>query len=226
MSEVHPPLDFPDYRSTRLRHPTQPLVYLPHTVAETTGPQLGELRPGPLDHDLTRQHEGEPIGERITVSGRLLDADGRPIRDSLVEVWQANAAGRYRHSRDNHPAPLDSNFLGAGRTVTDDAGNYRFLTIRPGAYPWRNTYNAWRPAHIHFSVFGPAFASRLVTQMYFPGDPLLPLDPIYNSVPDEAARRRLVSAYDPDLSKAEYALGYRFDVVLRGRESTPFEGAR
>ena len=148
------------------------------------------------------------------------------MRRTLVELWQCNAAGRYLHGKDEHDAPLDPNFTGLGRAMTNDQGEYRFLTIQPGAYPWRNTYNAWRPAHIHFSVFGPAFASRLVTQMYFPGDPLLPLDPIYNSVPDEAARRRLVSAYDPDLSKAEYALGYRFDVVLRGRESTPFEGAR
>ena len=178
------------------------------------------------DADLTRQHQGEPLGERIVVSGRIVDGDGRRVRHTLVEVWQANAAGRYVDPVDDHPAPLDPNFTGAGRCLTDGEGRYRFVTVKPGAYPWRNHENAWRPAHIHFSVFGPAFVTRLVTQMYFPGDPLLPLDPIYNSVPDEAARRRLVSAYDPDLSQAEYALGYRFDVVLRGRESTPFEGPR
>jgi protocatechuate 3,4-dioxygenase beta subunit len=223
MPDVHPPLDFPDYRSTRLRHPKQPLVYLPHTVAETTGPQLGELRPGPLDHDLTRQHEGEPIGERITVSGRLLDADGRPIRDSLVEVWQANAAGRYAHRWDTWKAPLDPNFSGGGRCVTDAEGRYEFVTIKPGPYPWGNHPNAWRPAHIHFSLLGRAFSQRLVTQMYFPGDPLFPLDPIFNSVRDPQARERMIARFSIDASQEAWALAYEFDIVLGGVADTPIE---
>jgi len=219
-ANVHPPLDSPDYKSTRLRHPKQPLIYRPHTMAEKTGPQLGYLRPGPLDHDLTGQHAGEPLGERITVSGRLLDDGGRPIRDSLVEIWQANAAGRYRHDGDRHPAPLDPNFSGAGRCLTDAEGRWRFVTVKPGAYPWQNHPNAWRPAHIHFSLFGRAFAQRLITQMYFPGDPLFGFDPILGSVP-KAARERLVSRLDMDLTTPEWALGYRWDIVLRGREATP-----
>jgi protocatechuate 3,4-dioxygenase, beta subunit len=220
---VHPPLDFPHYRSTRLRHPKQPLVYLPHTVAEKTGPQLGDLRPGPLDYDLTRQYEGEPLGERIAVAGRLLDEDGRPIRDSLVEIWQANAAGRYRHRWDDWPAPLDPNFSGAGRCVTDADGRYAFVTIKPGPYPWGNHPNAWRPAHIHFSLLGRAFAQRLVTQMYFPGDPLFPYDPIFNSVPDPRARERMIARFSMDASQEGWALAYEFDIVLRGRGETPME---
>ena len=223
---THPPLDYPGYRSTQLRAPSRPLVPIAQSLTELTSPVFGDGRVRATDADLTRQHDGEPQGERIIVYGQVLDEDRRPVPDTLVEVWQANAAGRYRHHGDQHPAPLDPNFSGGGRCVTDREGRFRFITIKPGAYPWGNHANAWRPAHIHFSVFGPAFATRLVTQMYFPGDPLLPLDPIYNSVPDEAARRRLVSVYDPELSQAEYALGYRFDVVLRGRESTPFEGPR
>jgi protocatechuate 3,4-dioxygenase beta subunit len=220
VADVHPPLDWPDYRSTRLRHPKQPLVPLPDAGP---GPRLGDLRPGPLDHDLTRQHEGEPVGERITVSGRLLDTDGRPVRDSLVEVWQANAAGRYRHRWDTWEAPLDPNFSGAGRCVTDGEGRYEFITIKPGAYPWGNHHNAWRPQHIHFSLLGQAFAQRLVTQMYFPGDPLFAYDPIYNSVRDPAGRERMVARLDIENTRADWALAYDFDVVLRGRESTPFE---
>ncbi len=175
------------------------------------------------ESDLTTRGKSEPQGQRIVVAGKVIDEDGRPVRGTLVEIWQANAAGRYLHSRDNHPAPLDPNFTGAGRALTDDDGVYRFLTIRPGAYPWRNHPNAWRPAHIHFSLFGAAWASRLVTQMYFPGDPLIPLDPILQSIPDEEARRRLVSSFELDLTEPEWALGYRFDIVLRGREATPFE---
>jgi protocatechuate 3,4-dioxygenase beta subunit len=172
---------------------------------------------------LTKQHAGEPLGERIIVGGRVADDRGRAIANTLIEVWQCNAAGRYRHKNDTHDAPLDPNFTGCGRTLTDAEGRYRFVTIRPGAYPWKNHANAWRPAHIHFSLFGPAFATRLVTQMYFPGDPLLALDPIYNSVPDERARQRLVSVFDIDSTQPEYALGFRFDIVLRGREETPME---
>jgi protocatechuate 3,4-dioxygenase beta subunit len=189
-----------------------------------TGPLYGHNPIGETDNDLTRQHAGEPIGERIIVAGRVVDEDGRPIPNTLIELWQANAAGRYQHLIDNHPAPLDPNFTGAGRTITDELGYYRFVTIKPGAYPWRNHSNAWRPAHIHFSLFGPAFITRLITQMYFPNDPLMPLDPISQSIPNERARQRLISKFDVDLTEPEWALGYRFDFVLRGREATPFEG--
>src|SRR5207249_2278824 len=170
-----------------------------------------------------KQHAGEPIGERIVVTGRVLDEDGGPIRGALVEVWQANAAGRYRHDVDRHPAPLDPNFTGAGRCLTDDEGRYRFITVKPGAYPWTNHYNAWRPAHIHFSLFGRAFTNRLVTQMYFPDDPLFELDPIFNSIRDPKARQRMVSAFDLEATEPEWALGFRFDVVLRGPAATPME---
>ena len=219
----HPPNDSPGYRSTILRHPSQPLVIQPQTLSELTGPVYGYDRLGPLDHDLTRQHAAEPLGERIIVEGRVIDDDGRPVPGTLVEVWQANAAGRYRHHSDHHPAPLDPNFSGAGRVVTDNDGKYRFVTIKPGAYPWKNHDNAWRPAHIHFSLFGQSFLTRLVTQMYFPGDPLLPIDPIFNSIPDTAARERLVSSFDLASTTPEWALGYRFDIVLRGRDATPME---
>jgi protocatechuate 3,4-dioxygenase, beta subunit len=219
----HPPLDWPDYRSTRLRAPRRPLRPLRLGPTELTGPALGEDRLGPLDHDLTRGGDGEPLGERIIVHGRVLEDDGRPVANTLVEVWQANAAGRYAHAADRHPAPLDPNFDGVGRCLTDAEGRYRFVTVKPGAYPWGNHENAWRPAHIHFSLFGRAFAQRLVTQMYFPGDPLFAQDPIFNSVRDPAARERLVAAFDLGATEAEWALGYRFDVVLRGREETPSE---
>jgi protocatechuate 3,4-dioxygenase, beta subunit len=178
---------------------------------------------GPLDNDLTRQHGGEPLGERIIVAGRVLDGDGRPVRNALVEIWQCNAAGRYIHQVDQHPAPLDPNFSGAGRALTDDDGRYRFITIKPGAYPWGNHENAWRPAHIHFSLFGPAFATRLVTQMYFPGDPLFEYDPIFQSVRDPKARERMIARFDLPTTEPEWALGYQWDIVLRGRESTPME---
>jgi len=220
-STDQPPYLYPDYVATRLRAP-EPLVLLPRTLTEATGPLLGEGRVGELDHDLTRQHPGEPLGERIIVQGRLLDGDGRPVPGKLVEVWQANAAGRYRHDVDRHPAPLDPNFSGAGRCVTDAEGRYRFVTVKPGAYPWRNHANAWRPAHIHFSLFGRAFTQRLITQMYFPGDPLFAFDPILGSVP-EAARERLVSQFDPEVTVPEWALGYRWDIVLRGRQATPLD---
>jgi protocatechuate 3,4-dioxygenase beta subunit len=217
-----PPLDWPDYRSTALRHPKQPLVYLPEQVTETTGPQLGQLRPDTIASDLTVHG---PIGERITVSGRLLDTDGRPIRDALVEIWQANAAGRYRHRWDTWPAPLDPNFGGGGRAVTDAAGRYEFVTIKPGPYPWGNHPNAWRPAHIHFSLLGRSFEQRLVTQMYFPGDPLLPFDPIFNAVRDPQARERMISAFSLDRSQEDWALAYEFDIVLGGRAGTPIDEA-
>ena len=223
---VHPPLDFPAYRSTSLRHPKHPLIHLPQTITEITGPQLASALGGAeLDHDLTRQHDGEPIGERITVGGRVLDTAGRPLRGTLVEIWQANAAGRYRHRSDRWPAPLDPNFTGAGRCVTDDEGRYRFVTVKPGPYPWHNHDNAWRPAHIHFSLLGRAFAQRLVTQMYFPGDPMFPYDPIFNSVPDERARERMVSRFSIDDSEPNYAPAYAFDIYLRGPDATPFEAA-
>lgn len=220
---THPPNDSPGYRSTILRHPNEPLVIIPHTLSELTGPMYPYGRMEPSDSDLTRQHGGEPLGERIIVQGRVLDEDGRPIPQTLVEVWQANAAGRYAHRVDDHPAPLDPNFSGAGRTVTDDEGRYRFVTIRPGAYPWRNHPNAWRPAHIHFSLFGTGFLSRLITQMYFPGDPLMPIDPVLNSIPNASARQRLVSKFDINVTEPEWALGFTFDIVLRGSNATPME---
>ncbi len=215
---LHPP-----YRSSVKRAPTRPLILLPHTLSEITGPVFGYDDVGPDDHDLTHRHDGEPLGERIVVSGRVLDEDGRPVRHALIELWQANAAGRYRHKSDTHNAPLDPNFTGYGRALTDDEGRYRFVTVKPGAYPWGNHYNAWRPAHIHFSLFGAGLLERLVTQMYFPGDPLLPHDPIFNGVPDELARQRLISAFDWETTMPAEALGYRFDIVLRGREATPME---
>jgi protocatechuate 3,4-dioxygenase beta subunit len=221
--EAHPPYLYPDYRSTVKRAPTRPLVIIPPTLSELTGPVYGHESVSEHDGDLTRQHTGEPLGERIIVTGRVVDEDGRPVPDTLVEIWQANAAGRYVHVIDQHPAPLDPNFTGAGRAVTDAQGRYRFTTIKPGAYPWKNHANAWRPAHIHFSLFGPSFLSRLVTQMYFPGDPLLTLDPMWMSIPDERARLRMMSTFDIETTEPEWALGYRFDIVLRGRDATPTE---
>ena len=220
-SQVDPPYDYPDYVGTRLRHPKNPLVVLPHTLSELTGPVYGEGALGELDHDLTRQHTEEPLGERIIVTGRLLDANGRPLGGQLVEVWQANAAGRYAHKGDQHAAPLDPNFSGAGRALSDADGRFRFVSIKPGAYPWPNHPNAWRPAHVHFSLFGPSFLTRLVTQMYFPGDPLLAFDPIYQSIRDERARQRLIAGFELGVTEPGIALGYRFDLVLRGRDSTP-----
>jgi protocatechuate 3,4-dioxygenase, beta subunit len=223
---VHPPLATPDYRSTVLRAPGRPLVVLPQRLTEVTGPLLGDdlVRDG--DADLTRAPGGaggEAQGQRIIVYGRVLDADGRPVPHTLIEIWQANAAGRYHHARDNWPAPLDPNFTGAGRALTDSAGRYRFLTIKPGIYPWGNHHNAWRPAHIHFSLFGRAFTQRLVTQMYFPDDPMFAHDPIFNSIPDGKARQRLVSRFDLAATEPDWALAFQFDIVLRGSEATPTE---
>jgi len=219
---VHPPLDYPEYRSTILRAPRQPLLPLPHGLTEVTGPLLGEGRVEPGDADLTTRHAGEPIGERIIVTGRVLDSGGRPVPATLIEIWQANAAGRYRLDVDSHPAPLDPNFDGAGRCLTDAEGRFRFVTIKPGPYPWGNHHNAWRPAHIHFSVLGRAFAQRLVTAMFFPGDPLFAQDPVFNSVP-AAARDRLICRLDLGLTEPDWALGYAWDIVLRGPAATVFE---
>lgn len=221
LTGTDPPYSHPEYESTRLRSPGEPLIILPRTLSDTTGPVYGRGRPTGADGDLTRQHEGEPLGERIVVSGRVLDGGGRAIRNSLVEVWQANAAGRYTHAADRHPAPLDPNFSGAGRCMTDGEGRYRFVTIKPGAYPWKNHDNAWRPAHIHFSLFGPSFRTRLITQMYFPGDPLFEHDPIFQSVADPEARGLMVSSFDLDTTEPGWALGYRFDIVLEGNNATP-----
>jgi protocatechuate 3,4-dioxygenase, beta subunit len=217
------PYLYPDYKATRLRAPSERLVPLPAALADLSGPVFGDETVGPLDHDLTRRHEGEPLGERIIVGGQVLEPDGRPARNALVEVWQANAAGRYRHAVDRHPAPLDPNFTGAGRCLTDGEGRYRFVTVKPGAYPWQNHPNAWRPAHIHFSLFGRAFTQRLVTQMYFPGDPLFEFDPIFQSVRDEGARERLIAQFDYEHTEPEWAIAYQFDIVLGGPAATPLE---
>ncbi len=223
---TQPEYCYPPYASSVKRSPTQPLIYLPHTLTERTGPAFGHSAVRESDCDLTKQHSGEPMGERMLVHGRVLDEDGHPVRGALIEVWQANAAGRYLHKKDQHQAPLDPNFSGAGRVMTDDEGRYIFRTIKPGAYPWMNHYNAWRPAHIHFSLFGAGILSRLVTQMYFPGDPLHALDPIFNSLTDEAARQRLVSRLDIEKTEPSFALAYQFDIVLRGINDTPFEAHR
>lgn len=218
------PYVYPPYASTVLRGPTKPLVPLKATLGNLQAPVYGHEAVGQFDNDLTRnaRRNGEPLGERIIVTGRVLDEDGRPVRNTLIEIWQANAAGRYVHKVDQHDAPLDPNFLGAGRTMTDNDGRYSFTTIKPGAYPWGNHPNAWRPNHIHLSLFGQYFASRLVTQMYFPGDPLLAFDPIYQGTPEQA-RERLVAKFSLDVTKADWALGYVFDIVLRGPQQTPME---
>ncbi|HET8866757.1 MAG TPA: protocatechuate 3,4-dioxygenase subunit beta [Agrococcus sp.] len=215
--------DFPAYRSSILRHPTKnPRLVDPETI-ELYSPAFGQRDVAAIEADLTKQHAGEPQGERITVEGRLTDSWGRPLANQLLEIWQANAAGRYIHQRDQHPAPLDPNFTGAGRIITDDHGRYRFTTIKPGPYPWRNHVNAWRPAHIHFSVFGSSFTHRLITQMYFPGDPLFALDPIYNTIRDQKDRDRLIGVYDHELTSPEFSMGYRFDIVVDGPDATWFE---
>ena len=221
---VHPPRLYPDYKSTVLRAPSKPLLLLKESLRDLSGPVFDDIEFGVLDNDLTKNSikNGEPIGERIVVHGRVMDEQGHPIPNTLVEIWQANAAGRYVHKVDQHDAPLDPNFLGAGRCLTDEAGNYKFYTIKPGAYPWGNHRNAWRPQHIHFSLFGADITSRLVTQMYFPGDPLLSYDPIFKGVPEQA-RSLLISSFDLGLTEPNFALGYRFNIVLRGPQSTPFE---
>ena len=220
---VDPPYLAEGYKSTILRSPREPLVAMPNAIKSLRAPVYGYGQVMPQEADLTRQHADEPQGEKIIVAGRLMDEGGKPIPNALIEIWQANAAGRYTHKGDQHNAPLDPNFSGNGRVMTDANGNYRFESIKPGAYPWRNHVNAWRPAHIHFSLFGLGYLSRLVTQMYFPGDQLLSLDPIFNSVPSEKGRQSLVSRFDLDLTEPERALGYRFDIVLRGDGATPME---
>ena len=221
---AHSPHIYPGYKSTLLRGPKQPLVPIKQSLAQLTAPVYGTDQLGALDNDLTKNavRNGEPIGERIIVTGRVMDEDGRPVRNTLVEVWQANACGRYVHKVDQHDAPLDPNFLGAGRCMTDNDGHYTFKTIKPGAYPWGNHPNAWRPQHIHLSLFGQHFASRLVTQMYFPGDPLLQYDPMVTGTP-EKYRNRLVADFSLDITEPDFALGYQFDIVLRGADETPFE---
>jgi len=223
LSGSQPPLLYPPYRATMRRAPREPLLRLPSTLSDLEVPVYGWWPMGESDNDLTRQHLNEPQGQRIIVAGRVMSENGHPVAGALIEIWQTNAAGRYHHVKDDHPAPLDPNFTGAGRTVTDAGGRYQFTTIKPGAYPWRNHENAWRPAHIHFSLFGPTFRTRLVTQMYFPEDPLLAYDPMYQSISDERARERLVSRFDLSLTRPEWALGFSFDIVLRGPDSTPFE---
>lgn len=218
-----PPTLYPDYASTVKRAPSRAPIRFEHTLSEVTGPSFRDGWAGPEVADLTRQHRGAPLGERIIVAGRVLDEDGRPVPGTLVELWQCNSAGRYHHPVDQHDAPLDPNFTGVGQVVSDPDGSWRFLTIKPGAYPWRNTPNAWRPAHIHFGIFGPGFVTRVVTQMYFPGDPLIPFDPIFNCTADEKARNRLISVFDWESTIPVHALGYRFDIILAGRDATPME---
>lgn len=220
---AQPTLNYPPYRSSLLRHPIGELLQVDPEGVELSAPCFGERDVHELDADLTIQHDGTPIGERIVIVGRVVDGHGRPVRRQLVEIWQANASGRYRHMRDQHPAPLDPYFTGIGRCLTDDDGGYRFTTIKPGPYPWRNHHNAWRPAHVHFSLFGTDFTQRMITQMYFPGDPLFGLDPIYQSITDPAARDRLVAHYDHDVTTPEWATGYRWDIVLSGSAGTPME---
>ncbi|HWJ65279.1 MAG TPA: protocatechuate 3,4-dioxygenase subunit beta [Nocardioides sp.] len=224
-------LDYPPYRSSVLRHPTKELRHADPETIELWSPCFSERDVHPLESDLTlgahdgwnSQATGQPIGERITVSGRVLDGDGRPVAGQLIEVWQANAAGRYVHKNEQHDAPLDPNFTGLGRALTGADGSYCFTTIKPGPYPWGNHRNAWRPAHIHFSFFGREFTQRMITQMYFPGDPLFALDPIYQAIGDQRDRDALVATYDHDLTVPEHSLGFRWDVVLSGPRRTWME---
>jgi len=222
--ETRTRLDYAPYRSSVLRHPTHAFAPADPEGVELWAPVFGHRDVDPFEADLTIQHRGEPLGERMVVTGRVVDGEGRPVRHQLVEIWQANAGGRYVHVRDQHPAPLDPNFTGTGRCLTDGEGRYRFTTVKPGPYPWKNHRNAWRPAHVHFSVFGTEFTQRVVTQMYFPGDPLFALDPIYQSVVDPDARARLVATYDHELTQPEWCTGYRWDIVLTGSHRTPRHG--
>ncbi len=223
VEETQPRLDYAPYRSSLLRHPTKDPHHADPETIELYAPVFGHRDVGAPESDLTIQHNGEPVGERIVITGRVLDGDGRPVRHQLVEIWQANAAGRYIHKRDQHPAPIDPNFTGVGRALTDADGVYTFTTIKPGPYPWKNHHNAWRPAHVHFSLFGTEFTQRMITQMYFPGDPLFGLDPIYQAIVDPKARDRLVASYDHEVTQHEWATGYRWDIVLTGTHRTPLE---
>jgi protocatechuate 3,4-dioxygenase beta subunit len=222
---IHPPAYDPGYKTSVARSPRLPLLSLEQSLSEITGPTFGHGDLGPLDHDLIRNyaHGGEPIGERIIVHGRVLDENARPVAGTLVEVWQANAGGRYRHPKDTYLAPIDPNFGGCGRAISDADGSYFFRTVKPGAYPWRNYVNSWRPAHIHVSVFGRSFSQRLITQMYFEGDPLIARCPIVQTIPDRAAIDQLVAPLDMNAAVPLDCLAYRFDIVLRGRRSTLFE---
>lgn len=220
MADVHPPYDYPGYKSTHLRAPKQPLVRVPPSPLETVAPVFPKGFVKEAEADLTTWGKRAPLGEKMVLVGRVLDEDGRPVRGALVELWQANASGRYPHPVDNHDAPLDPNFLGKGQALTDDEGRYRFVTIKPGAYPWQNHPFGWRPAHLHFSLFGNAYAQRLITQMFFPGDPLLAMDPMFNCVP-EWARDRLLAELALEEGVEGVSLGYRWDMVLRGSRATP-----
>ena len=220
--ENQPPYAYEPYHSTAKRAPSRPLIFMPHTLTERTGPVFANTPISATDHDLTRQRAGEPLGQRMIVEGHVRDDEGNPLPNTLIEIWQTNAAGRYTHKLDDFRAPLDPNFSGHGRILTDRNGKYRFLTIKPGAYPWNNHRNAWRPAHIHFSMFGPSFVSRFMTQMYFSGDPMLELDPVFQSVPDKA-KHRVLANFDIGLTEEKFALGFRFDLVLRGPDATPAE---
>jgi len=221
---VHPPFIVEGYKSTQDRGPKQKLIPVPSALSDLAMPVYGDLCFHEFDNDLTKNAcvNGQPLGERIVVNGKVTDEAGHPVKHTMIEIWQANAAGRYIHKKDIHDAPLDPNFLGAGRCITDKNGDYTFHTIKPGAYPWGNHLNAWRPNHIHFSLFGPHLASRLVTQMYFPGDPLLNHDPIFKSAP-EKGRNLMVSKFNLDITEPNFAVGYEFNIVIRGNNQTPFE---
>ena len=222
---IHPPALTPDYKTSVARSPRLALISLQGSVSETTGPVFGHGDLNPIDNDLIKNYakDGDPVGERIIVHGRVLDENARPVPSTLVEIWQANAGGRYRHKEDTYLAPIDPNFGGCGRTITDAEGHYFFRTVKPGAYPWRNWVNNWRPAHIHVSVFGHAFCQRLITQLYFEGDPLIPHCPIVQTIPDPDAIDRLTAKLDLNATVPLDSIAYRFDIVLRGRRSTMFE---
>ena len=221
----HPPRLAPHYKSSITRSPQHALIRLDQTVSETTGPVFGHNDVEENDNDLIKNyvHTGDPIGERIIIHGRVMDENAHPVPNTLVEVWQANAGGRYRHKNDTYLAPKDPNFGGCGRTVTDENGHYCFRTIKPGAYPWQNGGNDWRPAHVHFSIFGTAFSQRLITQLYFEGDPFIARCPIVQALPDGDAIDALTAKLDMDATIPLDIVAYRFDIVLRGRQSTLFE---